>query len=162
MREIVIGLACATAVTFFGGALACQVQGQCSTTPSPVEYCSDASTDPYPCQGHVIDATHWESGPQNAPFLNYGPEQLYHMHFRDSQSGTTISGELADVFIQVSASQQGNGPGNNWITCGDQLCIHNVDPDGAGIAIQNDTCGSYFFRVVVTLIPPTASDAGTD
>jgi hypothetical protein len=124
-----------------------------------VDYCSVG--DPA-CQGHVIDATHWESGPQDGTFLNYGAEQQYHMHFRDAQTGQVISGELVSLLIQVSASQKGNAPGNNWIPCGDQLCINNFDGDQSGIVVQNDTCGSYFFRVVVTLIPPTSSDAGTD
>ncbi|HEY2369293.1 MAG TPA: hypothetical protein VGH87_23005, partial [Polyangiaceae bacterium] len=67
------------------GAVACQVQGNCETTPSFIDYC--ATVDDPSCQGHVINATQWESGPQNGNFLNYGAEQVYHMHFRDAQNG---------------------------------------------------------------------------
>ena len=138
------------------GAVACQVQGNCETTPAFVDYCATAN-DPS-CQGHVIDATHWESGPQNGNFLNYGAEQVYHMHFRDAQSGQVISGTLGNLFAQVSASEQGNS--NNWIVGADQLVEATFDADGSGITIRNDTCGAYFFRVVVTLVPP--ADAGTE
>ncbi|HEX4513652.1 MAG TPA: hypothetical protein VH054_08955, partial [Polyangiaceae bacterium] len=131
----------------------------CETTPGFVEYCSGSSTDPYPCQGHVIDATHWESGSQFADFLNYGAEQTFHVHFRDAQNpNQVISGELESMFVQISAQQQGNS--SQWINGADQLSVASYDADESGMTIRNDTCGAYFFRVVVTLIPP--GDAGSE
>ncbi len=161
MRKLVIGAVCAAAL----GAVACQVQGSCETTPAFIEYCSgnDASDAGAPCQGHIDafpDVIYWQSAPQDAAFLNYGAEQRWHMHFRDEQTGTTVSGTLANLLVQVSASQNGNA--TNWIVGADQLVEPTMDGDGAGISIRNDTCGSYFFRVVVTLIPNTPTDAGTE
>jgi hypothetical protein len=158
MRSLVIGLICAAAI----GAVACQVQGSCETTPSFVEYCAGGPTDTT-CQGHVIDATHWESGPQNSAFLNFGAEQVYHLNFRDAQTGQVISGKLGGLLCQVSAVPQGNAAGNNWIPGGEQLCeVSQFDEAAGTMFVRNDTCGSYFFRVVVTLIPNTSADAGTE
>ena len=148
------------ALAFASLALGCQVQGQCSS--SFVEYCGTGAGGDTTCQGHIIDATHWESGPQNGNFLPYGPEQLYHLNFRDAQTGQVLSGELANAFVEVSASQKGNAPGNNWIPCGDQLCDITYDQNQSGMFVRNDTCASYFFRVVVTVIPGTSADAGTE
>jgi hypothetical protein len=160
MRKVIVGLACLAAV----GAVACQVQGSCETTPAFPEYCSGNASDAAPCQGHIDafpDVVYWQSAPQDAPFLNYGAEQQWHMHFRDEQTGQTVSGTLANLLVQVSASQNGNA--TNWIVGADQLVEATMDGDGAGISIRNDTCGAYFFRVVVTLVPnSTTTDAGTD
>jgi hypothetical protein len=155
MRRAIIAATCIAAI----GVVACQVQGSCETTPSFVDYCSQGDTT---CQGRIDafpDVIYWQSAPQDAAFLNYGAEQVWHMHFRDAQ-GRSTSGTLSNLLVQVSASQQGNA--TNWIVGADQLVEPTMDADGAGITIRNDTCGSYFFRVVVTLIPNSPADAGTD
>ena len=150
MREIAIALACAAMLS------ACQVQGNCSTSPSFIDYCATASEPS--CQGHIIDATHWESGPESGTFLSYGAEQTYHLHFVDAKTGKGIAGELAGPpFVQVSATQ-----GGEWIDGADQLAVFRSDADGSGLTIRNDTCAPYFFRVVVTIIPSTSADAGTE
>jgi len=160
MREIAIGLACASAI----GVLACQVQGQCSS--AGVDYCTGSASDPVACQGHIKttpDGTYWESGPQNAAFLPFGPAQTYHLHFRDAQTGTLLSGDINESpLIEVSASEQGNAPGNSWIECGVGLCNINVDQDKSSIWVQNGSCGAYWFRVVVKVTATTTADAGTD
>ena len=160
MRELAIGLACAAAI----GVTACQVQGSCETTPSFVDYC--ATPNDATCQGQIIhadDGTYWVSGPQNGNFLNFGAQQTYRMHFRDGQTGQLLSGAvLAPPLVQVSATEQGNVPGNSWIECADGLCNFNADLDTSSIWVQNGSCGSYWFRVLVKVSTITSSDAGTD
>jgi hypothetical protein len=156
MRELVIGVACAAAI----GAVACQVQGQCSSTG--VDYCSAGDTT---CQGHIVhttDGTYWESGPQDGAFLSFGPSQAYHLHFRDAQSGEILSGEILEKpWIQVSAVEQGNAPGNSFIDCSVGLCNFNIDQDKSSMWVQNGSCGAYWFRVVVK-VTSTITDAGTE
>jgi hypothetical protein len=158
MREVLIGLACATAI------IACQVQGQCSS--ASVEYCTGSSSDPITCQGHIKntpDGMYWESGPQDGAFLAFGPSQTYHLHFRDGQSGVLLSGDINESpLIEVSSTEQGNAPGNSWIECSVGLCNINVDQDKSSIWLQNGSCGAYWFRVVVKVTPTTISDAGTE
>jgi len=160
MRKVVIGgVACIAAI----GAVGCQVQGNCESTPAVVEYCA---TDGDPtCQGQIVhssDGTYWMSGPQNGNFMSFGAQQTFHLHFRD-QSGQLLSGVVLEKpWVQVSAVQAGNAPGATFIDCSDGLCNFNVDQDQSSLWVQNGSCGSYWFRVVVKVSAITSTDAGTD
>ena len=155
MRRALIVAACVAAI----GAVACQTQGFCESTPPSIEYCTGSANDVVPCQGHIIDSTHWESGPQSGNFLSFGASQTYHLNFRDAKTGQILSGQLANAMIQVGSVQDPNVGGGSWIICSVGLCnVTALDP--TSLYVQNGTCSPYFFRVVVTLIPP--SDAGTE
>jgi hypothetical protein len=145
------------ALVFASLALGCQVQGQCATTPAFVEYCAAGDNT---CQGHIIDTTHWESGPLTGNFLTFGAEQTYHLHFRDAKTGQVLSGYPVGHEIQVGATQRPDVLGSAYIPCGDQLCELTDDPDQSSLWVKNDTCQSYFFRVIVEV--STSADAGTE
>ncbi len=152
MRELLALAACAAFVT------SCFPQGQCESTPSFVDYCGAAS-DPN-CQGHIVDSTHWESGPMVGNWLVYGPEQTYLMTLRDKATGAILNGTLADVAVSISAVEQPNTPGNQGTVCAGNACEFSVN-DAQSVYVKNDTCASYFVRVYVTM-EPSAGDASTE
>ncbi len=141
-------------------ATACTEQGLCETTPPFVEYC--ALGDPN-CQGHIIDATHWESVVQDGDFLSYGAEEVIHMTYRDHLTGDVLVGKQVAIEVQVSSVQKGDTPGNNFVLGSLQLVTLTDDPNGQALYVRNDTCGSYFLRVIVTIDPfPLVVDGGTE
>ena len=154
MRRIVIAAIAIAIVT-----VACFPQGECE---SPfVEYCF--AGDPN-CQGHIIDATHWESGPIDGAWLPYGPEQVVEMHMRDAVTGQLLSGDIVGVFGLVGATQSQDA-GILPAPCAGQLCEVLYGQDGldpSTFDIKNDTCSSEFLHVVVTIVPSAASDAGAE
>lgn len=157
MREVVIGVACAIAI----GALACQTQGFCESSPPSVEYCGSGE-ELFPCQGHIwLDGLHWDSGPLDGNFLPFGAGQTFHMTFRDAQTGNVLSGQFVEASVQVGSVQKPNVGGGSWIECSVGMCNFTV-LDPTSIYVQNGTCSPYFFHVIVTVSPTISTDAGTE
>jgi hypothetical protein len=154
MRKVIWFATIAIAIICF----ACFPQGQCDSVF--VEYCATGDQN---CQGHIIDATHWESGPLSGSWLGYGPEQIYLMHFRDAVTGDEISGDIMNIDGFVGAVTNPDTPGNNFAPCAGNLCEYTTN-DSSSFFVKNDTCSSEFFRVVVTLDPSSVNvaDAGTE
>jgi hypothetical protein len=154
MRKLVIGFASLAAI----GAVACQTQGFCESTPVSFEYCSGNSTDPIPCQGSITNGV-WESGPLGGNFLSWGAGQTIHMTFRDAQTGQVLSGEAFPIQVEVGAVVKPNVGGGSWIIGTDGLAnLTQLDP--TSLFVQNGTCSPYFVRVVASVVPP--ADAGSE
>ena len=147
--------------------VACFPQGQCSG--SFVDYCGPGDGT---CQGHIVDANHWISGPIEGTWLDFSREKTILMHFRDAKTGATLSGLVTWTDVAVSVSSTLAQSPNQYVPCAGNLCEADPQADDAGIAsaifVKNDTCSDYFTYVYVTLDPATAtisggtSDAGTD
>ena len=138
--------------------IACFPQGMCESNPSFVDYCGAGESG---CQGHIIDATHWESGPVSGDWLTYGPEQTILFHFRDATTGAVLSGQVLDYQVFVGSTEQPDN-GGNFIPCSGNLCEITDNNDGSSVFVKNDTCASYFIRVVLTINPTPTTDAGTE
>jgi hypothetical protein len=150
----------AVAVAALG--VACFPQGMCE---SPfVDYCGPG--DPT-CQGHIIPPNQWQSGPIDAAWLPYGPEQTILMHLRDAVTGQTLSGTLVWVNGAIGANQtQGVGGPFPGPTAGN-IGEFWQGPDSSSVYVRNDTCAGEFVYVIVTLDPSTAvisapGDAGAE
>ena len=156
MRRLGVASAAIAAVAMV--APACFPQGQCDGVFT--EYC--AAGDPN-CQGHIVSATQWESGPISGKWLSFGPEGLYLIHLRDAQTGQVLSGTTLQTIGYVGAVETPDTIGNNYAPCAGNLCEF-TDNDSSSFYVRNDTCSTEFFRFVVTLDPATASisDGGAE
>ena len=134
------------------GVVACFPQGQCET--AAIDYCY--AGDPN-CQGHILDATHWESGPIDGNWLQYDPEELITMHLRDAVTGQVLSADrmLIDVYVAASLKPTAGGP--LPAPCAGMLC-ENLQTDSSSFFLKNDTCSPQFVYVMVEIIP--TADAG--
>ncbi len=138
--------------------VSCFPQGACSSNPSFVEYCGPGDTT---CQGKILDATHWQSGPMEGNWLNFSREKLVLMHFRDAQTGAVLSGDLVDVQIFINSSASFSAPPNQAVpAAGNNAEFTPAPPDG--VYVKNDTCADYFVYVYATVYPNAATDAGAD
>ncbi len=150
----------AIACVFAASALvSCFPQGACSSNPGFVDYCGPGDTT---CQGKILDATHWQSGPIEGTWLDFSREKLIQMHFRDAQTGATLSGNLADVAISINVSSSLAAPPNQAVPCAGNNCEYLPATDGSGVLVKNDTCTDYFVYVVATVYPTTSADASVD
>lgn len=151
MRRKILAVVLAATAVAVG---ACFPQGQCQTPYQEYCFAGDKS-----CQGHIIDATHWESGPVYGAWLPYGPEATIKMHFRDAVTGDVLSGKIVDFSGRVGATAVQDPSGVFPGECATQLCEWLQDPaDPTSVDVRNDTCSSEFFYVLVTIDPST--DAG--
>jgi hypothetical protein len=138
----------------------CFSQSMCSSSQSFVEYCQAGDTS---CQGHIIDATHWESGNLFGNWLNFGAEQNILIHFRDAQTGATLSGNVISWDVYLNASQNLATSPNQLVPCAGNACELDPLQDGSATYLKNDTCAPYFVRLVVTFSAAiTATDAGAE
>jgi hypothetical protein len=132
------------------------------------EYCKPGVVDPnIPCNGHLIDATHWESGPLLGNWLAFAHGTNWFMHFRDGVTGQELAlGDTIHIDVGVSAEQRPNDPGNEFSNgAGNLDGLHvyvDTGPDGGAIGwaadVHNETCADYFVYVFVTAFP--TADAG--
>jgi hypothetical protein len=138
--------------------LACLPQGQCDQQFA--EYCKPG--DPL-CQGRLIDAHTWESGPIEGTWVDFARNKTVRMHFRDAVTGQALQGSILSFSGAVSATPRPNDPGNQLAGCAGNLCeVSNMTSDGSGLEadVQNGTCADYFIHFVVTSEP--AADASPD
>jgi len=154
-------LACALAGC---AVVSCFPQGACSSDPGFVEYCGATDDPNQPCQGKILDATHWQSGPINGTWLNFSREKTILMHFRDAQTGQTLSGNFAwaDVAINVASSLDASP--NQYVPSAGNPSEINPLLDGSGVFVRNDTCTDTFIYVYATVFPngSAPADAGTE
>ncbi|HEY1957077.1 MAG TPA: hypothetical protein VGH28_15765 [Polyangiaceae bacterium] len=155
---------------FFAGAatVACFPQGQCTSDPGFVDYCGPGDTT---CQGQILDANDWISGPISSQWLNFSREKTILMHFRDAKTGATLSGNFIEADVNINVSSTLATPPNQFVPCAGGNCEENQLVDSAsglatGVYVTNGTCSDYFVYVYVTLSQGTItggiSDAGTD
>jgi hypothetical protein len=137
--------------------VSCFPQGACTSNPGFVDYCGPGDTT---CQGVILDATHWQSGPINGAWLNFSREKTILMHFRDAQTGATLSGNLANVAISINVSASLSDSPNQAVPCSGNNCEYTPLGDGSGVYVRNDTCGDYFVYAYATIYP--SADAGAD
>ena len=135
------------------GVIACFPQGQCESPA--VDYCS--AGDPN-CHGHIIDATHWESGPIDGNWLAYDPEEVLTMHLRDAVTGQVLSAENMILNVQIGASLNPGVDGPLPVPCAGMNC-EAKQWDASTFELKNDTCSPQFVYVMVETIP--MADAGT-
>ena len=159
MREklVALGAMAAVAVAVSATGSACFPQGQCEG--SYVDYCSPGDTT---CQGALVDANHWVSGPLMGDWLDFGHERHYLMHLRDGQTGATLAGEIVDFECYVSPVKRPNVPGQQFAPAAGNLCELHVSGGDLTLDVLNDTCADYFVYVTVTSVGTGAADAGTD
>jgi hypothetical protein len=173
LKQILLGSAVVVIVT----AVACYPQGE-SCDYQYAEYCAaDAGPDATPCMGQLIDPYTWQSGPLIGTFLDFGPQMDWHMHLRDGVTGAELLGNILTVTSYVSPEAVPNAPGNQFAQTAGNLAEYNLQADGPdggptggwAIDINNDSCATYFVRVLVTSTGPgdagvadAASEASTD
>jgi hypothetical protein len=150
-RAVALALAAAAPIA------ACFPQNQCAFTWK--EYC--AQGDPS-CQGHLIDANTWESGPIDGDWLDYAHNTNWFMHFRDGVTGQQLEGDLVAVQAWISPVARPNDPGNQFSQAAGNLAEFHVYTDGSGWAadVHNDSCADYFLYVRATSTP--SPDASTE
>ena len=136
--------------------VACFPQGQCEANPPVVDYCGPTDAT---CQGHVIDATHWESGPVMGKWLPYEPSEVITMHMRDATTGQVLSGQITSFNGYVGATQVQDPNGTLPAQCAGTLC-EELQLDPSSFKVENFTCATQYFYAVVTIVP--TADAGTD
>lgn len=159
---------------------ACSVQGVCDFQTTSKPYCDDGApactghewdeTDKAKarkaregcCAGRLLDDRTWESGPIHANWLTYDGQAFWAMHLRDAATGAKLDPDRVssiDVFLasDTAGGDATLGAGNLSEA---QICNNSYFcPLGAAM-VRNDTCASYFVRVVVHATAP--GDAGAD
>ena len=140
--------------------VACFPQGACLSDPPFVDYCGPNDNT---CQGEILDATHWRSGPIDGTWLNFSRERTILMHFRDAKTGATLSGKYAWADVAISVTPQLSDPPNQYVpSAGNNSEVNPLD-DGSGVFVKNDTCADYFVYVYATIYPSAPpADAGTE
>jgi hypothetical protein len=150
----------AVAVAALG--VACFPQGTCES--AYVEYCYDGDPN---CQGQILDATHWISGPIDGAWIPFGPEQTFTMHLRDAVTGQVLTAKPGGMVVNgfVGATQVQDPNGVLPAICGGNLC-EALQLDASSFRLRNDTCASEFFWASVEIVPETtdagAADSGAD
>ncbi len=148
-------LACGLAASVL---VSCFPQGACTSDPGFVDYCGPGDNT---CQGKILDATHWQSGPMEGNWVDFSREKLILMHFRDAQTGAVLSGNLADVQFFINSSASFSAPPNQAVpAAGNNSELTAAPPDG--VYVKNDTCENYFVYVFATVYPGATTDAGVD
>jgi hypothetical protein len=149
-------IACAVAA---GAVVACFPQGACTSDPAVVDYCLPGDSS---CQGKILDANHWESGPINGTWLNFSRERTINMHFRDAQTGATLSGNYVWADVAINVAPQLSDPPNQYVPSAGNNSEITPFVDGSGLSLRNDTCADYFVYVYATIYPNAPADAGSE
>ena len=111
-----------------------------------------------PGEGHLVDQNTWESTPNNATWLPFGPYHLWGIH------PVGLEGrDLVLIQVYYSADPDPNDPGNNFTTGSGNGATMSVSPDSRTVFVSNGTCAPTYLRVVIVAdpLPPTVpSDDG--
>jgi hypothetical protein len=110
-------------------------------------------------EGALVDANTWETTPaRDVPWLFFGPERLWTFDLR-SLAGPR---DVVNVEPYVSESEHPWESGQNFAVAGGNLAEFRIAEPGV-LEVRNNTCATYYLRLVVELAPATAAtDAGAD
>jgi hypothetical protein len=110
-----------------------------------------------PGEGHLVDQNTWETTPNDATWLPFGPYHLWGLH--------PVGLEGRDILLvqgYYSADPNPNTPGSNFtIGSGNGLTFTVLD-DSRTIIVDNQTCAPTYVRVVVVADPLPPSATGAD
>jgi hypothetical protein len=155
--------------------VSCTLQGVCDVQTTPTSYCEGtaacACQDPYGncspddrkkcCAGRLIDPNTWESGPISSNWLPFAGQYYWGMHLRDVKTGALLPVDrISDITVYVASYINGS---DSTIAAGNlgeaQVCTDASKCTVGTVVVRNDTCASYFVRVVVHASPAPV-DAG--
>jgi hypothetical protein len=96
------------------------------------------------------------SGPEG-PFLPYEGATLLHI-----KHGLGVKPDVVQVFLSFAEHPEEVGGGGSSAAAGNQAIL--LKQDETEIAVKNDSCASYWIRVVAIVDPSLhpGADAGTD
>jgi len=113
-----------------------------------------------PGEGHLVTADIWESTPNYANWLAFGPYHLWGIH------PVGLEGrDILRVDVYYSADQNPNAtPGSNYTIGAGNGAIEQISPDSRTVLLSNATCAPNYVRIVIQAdpLPPTvpAADSG--
>ena len=113
-----------------------------------------------PGEGHLVNADIWESTPNYANWLAFGPYHLWGIH------PVGLEGrDILRVDVYYSADQNPNAtPGSNYTIGAGNGAIQQISADSRTVLLSNATCAPNFVRIVIQAdpFPPSAppTDAG--
>lgn len=158
---------------------ACTVQGVCDVQPTPKPYCAgeiacddlcreDGGVRPCTlderklcCAGRLIDPSTWESGPISSNWLPFAGQYYWGMRLRDAKTGAVLpSDRILDITVYVASYLDGSDSTLAAGNLGEAQVCTDSQKCTLGLNVRNDTCASYFVRVVVHAAPGPA-DAGS-
>jgi hypothetical protein len=107
----------------------------------------------------------WESNRLQDDWLEYDGQTEYGLH---PPAGRPILAMHAYISVDMAPGNfdpdaGGTAPASNWAEASGNLAEFR-DPNGAYLAVKNDTCSDFFLWVVLELGPPavTPQDSGVD
>ncbi len=110
-----------------------------------------------PGEGHLVDENTWESTPNNANWLPFGPYHLWGIH------PVGLEGrDLVLIQAYYSADPNPNAAGSNFTTASGNGATFSVSPDSRTVFVFNQTCAPTYVRVVIQAdpLPPSANPEG--
>jgi hypothetical protein len=112
-----------------------------------------------PGEGHLVDANTWESTPDNANWLAFGPYHSWGFH------PVGLEGrDFVLIATYISADPNPTVLGSNFTEGAGNGVIVNPLQDSRTVIVTNATCAPTYVRVVIQAdpFPPTANlDGGT-
>ncbi len=104
---------------------------------------------------HASDALIlYETSPDSGPFIAFAGGATLHI-----RHGMGVRPQDVRLFLSFNEYPQGDGTGGYAPSAGNQAIV--LSSDAEETVVKNDTCASYWIRVVLIAVPDRAgSDAG--
>ncbi|MEO7111169.1 MAG: hypothetical protein ABI183_12090, partial [Polyangiaceae bacterium] len=102
-----------------------------------------------PGEGHLVDANTWETTPNNAPWIAFGPYHLWGMHPVGLEGRDILN---VNVYYSADANPN-NTPGSNYTIGAGNGADQQISADSRTVLISNATCAPNYVRVVIQADP---------
>lgn len=114
-----------------------------------------------PGEGHLVDENTWETTPNNATWLAFGPYHLWGLHPVGLEGRDILN---VNVYYSADPNPNTNAPVSNFTPGSGNGALVAVSADSRTVFVSNATCAPTFVRVVIQAdpFPPTVpgADAG--
>ena len=127
--------------------------------------------------GRLLDDDTWESNSIDEDWQSFSPERYIYLQIPELANRTFESAEI-DISVVENPNLPVSGGANNWTIAtgnlGELEAAYTLPypalPDGGAagsffaLTVHNDTCATYWARIVLHMDPiaPTVADADTD
>jgi hypothetical protein len=112
-----------------------------------------------PGEGHLVDANTWETTPNNATWLAFGPYHTWVFHPVGLEGRDFL---VTNVYF--SADPNPNAAGSNFAIAAGNGATITATSDDRALFVTNSTCAPTYVRVVIEAdpFPPSSTtDSGT-
>lgn len=112
-----------------------------------------------PGEGDLANPDTWESTPNDATWLAFGPYRTWIFHPTYLNGRTIVS-----VTPYISADPNPNSPGQSFTIASGNSAVIGISKDNGSVFVTNSTCAPVYIRMVIVAAPaepaPDLGDGG--